>query len=152
MFEKMTIIAPNKRLYQAAVVLALVLLVPFSAFGDRLELENGQVFEGEIIDEEDERVQLKLDGSGARLWFSRDQISSLQKSSPSDSDSAQEDQEDVEIAPAAAPEDDEARAQKLLDRLKERPQPAGQETALPEPPVIGAEYAAVTIEVFTDYQ
>lgn len=129
--------------------LTLILIVPCSAFGDKIELKNGEAFEGKIIAEEDERIQLKLDESGARLWFSRDQISSVEKSSGDEDDSTPDDNKK---APADSPDNDEARAQKLLDSLKKQRTADQQEMAPPEPPVIGPEYAAVTIEAFIDYQ
>lgn len=131
------------------LALTVILIVPCSAFGDKIELKNGEAFEGNIIAEEEERIQLKLDSSGACLWFSRDQISSIEKSSDPEDDSTADDNKK---APADSPDDDEARAQKLLDSLKKQQTADEQEMALPEPPVIGPESAPVTIEAFMDYQ
>jgi hypothetical protein len=139
----------NEHTRAAVLALALILIVPCFAYGDKIELKNGQVFEGSIIREEDKRIQLKLDGSGARLWFSRDQILSIEKSSIPEVDSVPE---DVPKARVVDPDDDEARAHKLLDSLKGRSVVEEKKKGVPASPFLGAANAAVTIEVFSDYQ
>ena len=60
------------------------LSVPTLANADTIKMKNGQVYKGVITAEEDERVQLKMDGTGARIWFSRDQILSFEKEDPTE--------------------------------------------------------------------
>jgi hypothetical protein len=149
MFERMDIGDTKKYIYAAAFVLSLLFATPLSAYGDRIELSNGQTFEGTIIGEESGRVQLKLDNNGARLWFSRDRILSIEKNSTPEADSMRD---DIRKTPAVNLDDDKARAQKLLDNLREQPASGDKSMALPASPFIGAENAVVTIVVFSDYQ
>jgi hypothetical protein len=127
----------------------LLLILPFPAHGDRIELKNGQAYEGALIEEREERIQLKLDGSGARLWFSRDQISSIETDASAEASPAPEDARGTQLA---EPEDDKARARELLNQLRERSVVSGGETVLAAAPFKGEANAPVTITVFTDYQ
>ena len=54
---------------------------PF-AIADTIRLKNGRVHKGTITAEEDKRVQLKIAGSGVRIWFLRDQITSMERAEP----------------------------------------------------------------------
>ena len=90
-----------------------------SAGADVIKLKNGQVHEGKISAEEDKRVQFKLDSSGVRLWFMRDQIVSIENTDPDeeDEDSVDEDSEDESAKSeekASDLEDDAARARRLM--------------------------------------
>ncbi len=149
MLEKVAAVDTIRFLCAIALGLGLLLIRPFPAHGDRIELKNGQAYEGAIIGEREERVQLKLDGSGARLWFSRDQISSIETDASTEASPAVEDARKTQVA---EPLDDKARAQELLKQLRERYAISDGETVLIAPPFKGDANAPVTITVFIDYQ
>ncbi|RJP70936.1 MAG: HEAT repeat domain-containing protein [Candidatus Abyssobacteria bacterium SURF_17] len=89
------------------------------AVADTITLKTGQKYEGDIIAEEEERIQLKMDGSGARVWFSRDQIASMAKAEPTATDNTSSGPEGS--SPDAAVVDDEVeRARELLNKMREQ--------------------------------
>ena len=105
-----------------SVLWALVLFVPSAlsnpASADTLTLKSGQVHKGEITAEEEERIQIKLESSGVRLWFSRDQISSYERTKP---EVEEKDKENTGSSSTdqLALDDDVARARKMLEKLRE---------------------------------
>ena len=101
------------------LVAFVIVVVSTSAGADIIKLKSGQVHEGEITAEEDKRVQLKLDSSGVRLWFMRDQILSIEKTAPDEEDEEDED-ENAKPEGNDAPdlEDDAARARRLLEKMR----------------------------------
>jgi HEAT repeat protein len=90
-----------------------------SLWADTVKLKSGQTYKGTITSEEEDRIQIKLEGSGARIWFARDQIVSLKKATPEQE--AQEQSEDVDEEAGEQKEgvgDETLRAQELLDKLR----------------------------------
>jgi len=69
---------PKKTLL-AAFLFFVVTVLSGSVRADVITMNNGQTHEGKITAEEQDRVQIKLGDSGVRLWFSRDQILSIEK-------------------------------------------------------------------------
>lgn len=112
----------KKTILSITVILVSFFLFGHSAAADSITLKNGQVYEGKITAEEEGRIQVKLKGSGARLWFSRDQVREYKKSNPDKSEEKDADGTNPEDT-SASPEDDVARAQALLDKIRaERPE------------------------------
>ena len=97
----------------------VIVVVSTSAGADIIKLKNGQVHEGEITTEEDKRVQLKLDSSGVRLWFMRDQIVSIENTDPDEEDEDSEDESAESEEEASDLEDDATRARRLLEKMRE---------------------------------
>lgn len=102
-------------------VLSFVLIaVAHFAYADTLTLKNGQVHKGEIMAEEDERIQIKLDSSGVRLWFLRDQVLSFEKKEPeTDKDDSQENKS-VPNDASPALDEDVIRAREMLEKLRKK--------------------------------
>jgi hypothetical protein len=88
------------------------------ATADTIKLKSGQTHEGVITAEEEERVQLKMEGSGVRLWFSRDQILSLEKTAP-EREPEQKGDSDKSATETADLDEDAARARELLRKMRE---------------------------------
>jgi len=118
---------PKKALL-AAFLFFVVTVLSGSVRADVITMNNGQVHEGKITAEEQDRVQIKLEDSGVRLWFSRDQILSVEKTeSDEDPEKEKAEPESNEETPIAL-DDDVARAKEMLDKMREQ--------AKNEPPVI----------------
>lgn len=101
--------------------LALLLIAAATVVSaDVVTLKNGQVHKGEIIAEEDGRLQIKLDNSGVRLWFPSDQIASREKASPAEA----EEKEENKVAKPSVGEPigldgDAAKAREMLDKIRQ---------------------------------
>lgn len=124
-----------------------------TAVSDTIKLKNGDTYKGTVTAEEDERVQMKLDGSGVRVWFSRDQISSLEK--PAEEETSGSESAGDPSASEEGVDDEMLRARELLEKLRNQPKDAGDGTSAGEfekPPCKGPENAPVTITVYNDYQ
>ncbi len=105
-----------KKVLLPALAVFFIVAVSSPAHADVIKLKSGQSHEGEITAEEEGRVQIKLATSGVRLWFSRDQISSLEKTE-SDKDSEEDAESDEEGSPIAA-DDDASRAREMLEKMR----------------------------------
>ncbi|MBI5115372.1 HEAT repeat domain-containing protein [Candidatus Poribacteria bacterium] len=92
-----------------------------SAHGDIIKMKNGAAHKGEITAEEDKRVQMKIEGSGARIWFMRDQVLSIEKDSPKETTQGAVNDKSDPPSDKASTGDDVARAQELLDKMREQP-------------------------------
>ncbi|GAB4347239.1 MAG: hypothetical protein Kow0099_29150 [Candidatus Abyssubacteria bacterium] len=86
-----------------------------SIYADTIKLKDGHTYKGIITSEEEDRIQIKLEGSGARIWFARDQISSIKKSTPEQE--AQKEPE-AEEQQGEVLDEEMQRAQELLDKLR----------------------------------
>lgn len=100
-------------------VLSLALLSAPSA-ADTVKLKSGQVHKGAVTAEEEDRIQLKLEGSGVRIWFQKDQIANLEKDLGK-ADTPKKETPAPEEPPAGAT-DDVIRAKELLRKLREQPE------------------------------
>jgi len=100
------------------VSVLVVFIAPAIVNADIIALKDGHTHTGVVTAEEEQRVQIKLDGSGVRIWLSRDQISSIEKSAPEDEGKSY----DIPSAESDVPENDEiARARELLKKIREQP-------------------------------
>ena len=95
-------------------------LISFAASADIITLTDGQTYEGEITAEEDERVQIKLDGSGARLWFPRDQISSIEATESEEEEWESEEEDALPSDDSSEEDDDTKRARQLLEEMRKQ--------------------------------
>ncbi len=104
----------------ALSALVLLFLGAFAdpAYTDTVTLKSGQIHKGEIIAEEEERIQIKLERSGVRLWFSRDQISSYERTEPT-AEQKEKESTGNSSTDQLALDDDVARARKMLEKLRE---------------------------------
>ncbi|NQU08134.1 MAG: hypothetical protein HQ583_06195, partial [Candidatus Abyssubacteria bacterium] len=107
-----------KTLFTFIFVAFVIVVVSTSAGADIVKLKNGQVHEGKITAEEDKRVQFKLDSSGVRLWFMRDQIVSIENTDPDEEDEDSEDESAKTEEEASDLEDDATRAKRLLEKMR----------------------------------
>ncbi len=100
--------------------LSVLLFFPASVHADVVKLKDGQAHQGTITAEEEERIQLKLEGNGARIWFQKDQIESIER----DSEKEEEQKEEKGESPATSEDasDDITRARELLKKMREQPQ------------------------------
>lgn len=136
---------------------------PSLAICDVIKLKNGQTYKGTVTAEEKDRVQVKLEDTGTRIWFSRDQIGSLEKSAAKEEpkkgepEKQADKQEDKQPASQDAATDDVSRARELLKKMREQqieeaaankkkdahptlsPSESEQETAVAPPPAEGSE-------------
>jgi hypothetical protein len=100
--------------------ISLLAILASRSDADVIKLKSGQTHKGAITAEEEDRVQLKLEGSGVRIWFQRDQIASLEKDGKSEKKTenaaAKEEEENVEGL-----SEDMIRARELLKKLREQP-------------------------------
>lgn len=115
------------RILSALILLTIFCIVaPTSAAADTVKLKSGQVHEGVITAEEEERVQLKLEGSGVRIWFDNDQILSIEITEPEES-SPENDDPDDSASDTTGLDDDATRARKLLEKMREQSKNAASE-------------------------
>jgi len=143
--------------------LALVTVAfPPLAICDVIKLKSGQTYKGLVTAEEKDRVQVKLEDTGTRIWFSRDQIESIEKSAAKEepkkdeSEKQADKQEDKQAASPDAAADDVSRARELLKKMREQqseeaankkkdahltgsPSATEQDTAVAPPPAEGSE-------------
>jgi hypothetical protein len=114
----------RKSFYLLAFLIFLGVALVSDVAADTITLSNGQSYTGEITAEEDDRVQIKLDGSGARLWFSRDNIESIETvEQEQDMEDAEEEESISENAEDTDDEDldeDTRRAKELLRKMREQ--------------------------------
>ncbi len=104
----------------ALIILAIFFIASSTpAAADTVKLKNGQVHEGLITAEEEGRVQLKLEGSGVRIWFNDDQILSIEKTQPQESSSESENSDDS-ASDTTGLDDDATRARELLRKMREQ--------------------------------
>lgn len=96
----------------------VIVAVSTSAGADIIKLKNGQAHEGKVTAEEDKRVQFKLDSSGVRLWFMRDQIVSIENTDTDEEDEDSEDERAKSEEKASDFEDDATRARRLLEKMR----------------------------------
>jgi len=101
-----------------ALLVFFCVVVPMPSSSDTIKLENGQTFEGEITAEEDGRVQMKVAETGVRIWFSRDQIASLDKLT---SEKKTESEKETVTSTTVGLDDDVVRARELLEKLRREP-------------------------------
>ncbi len=96
-----------------------------SVFADTITLTNGQTHQGEITAEEETRIQIKLETSGVRIWFSRDQIATIEKSAPEkrDEKEAKETRIPSKESSDEDVDDDVKRARELLEKWRSEPRP-----------------------------
>ena len=101
------------------IALLFFVLIAFtgSAAADSVTLNSGQNYEGEITVEEEGRIQIKLENSGVRLWFSRDQILDFEKTNP-EKPGGEEKAETDQGDDSPPLDDDVARAQELLKKMR----------------------------------
>jgi hypothetical protein len=145
-------------------VMLFTALTAVSAGADTIKLKNGQVFEGLITAEESGRVQLKIAESGVQIWFPRDQISSLEKTSSQEGIQSKGDSNKPDTAGL---DEDAVRARELLKKMREQPSNGfeknkssatglgtGKQKNTDSSVLLfkGSENARVTITVFSDYQ
>jgi len=148
----------------------LVLIAAASASADTIKLKNGQAFEGVITAEESERVQMKVSKSGVQIWFTRNQILSLDKATANDKPTPKrnvQSKETSDKADTTGLDEDAIRARELLKKMREQPSvgPEKENNLVTSPntgerketlpsgaPFKGLENARVSITVFSDYQ
>lgn len=110
---------PKKALL-AAFLFFVVTVLSGSVRADVITMNNGQIHEGKITAEEQDRVQIKLEDSGVRLWFSREHILSVEKAeSDEDPEKEKAEPESNEETPIAL-DDDVARAREMLEKMREQ--------------------------------
>jgi hypothetical protein len=105
------------KILKFAVLFFVFVAFTGSAAADTLTLSSGQVYKGKITAEEEGRIQIKLESSGVRLWFSRDQILDFNKTNPE----KPEDEEKAKPKPTSdSPplDEDVARARALLEKMR----------------------------------
>ncbi|MBI4832557.1 MAG: HEAT repeat domain-containing protein [Candidatus Lindowbacteria bacterium] len=91
---------------------------------DTIKMKNGDTHQGKITAEEETRVQMKIEGSGARVWFMREQILSLEKDAPEgtpDAGNGTVADPPADTAAATGDGDDVTRAQELLEKMRQQP-------------------------------
>lgn len=125
------------RVLQLIVFASAAVIVSGLASADVITLKSGQTHTGTITAEEEERIQIKLEKSGVRLWFLRDQILSFEKTEPEEDSEEGMAQSDEESPVALA--DDVVRAQEMLEKMREQaknPQYKKRKsrTSFPKPP------------------
>ena len=98
---------------------AFIVITSFAA-ADTLKLSSGQVHKGTITAEEDDRIQIKLENSGVRLWFPRDQVLSFDKTDRKEAGEAEEKGNPESDAPKLDIEDDVERARQMLEELRQQ--------------------------------
>lgn len=99
------------------------IVITSSAAADTLKLNSGQVHKGTITAEEDDRIQIKLESSGVRLWFPRDQVLSFDKTERKEDGEAEEEDENGNSESGASQlglEDDVERARQMLEELRQQ--------------------------------
>jgi len=117
-----------KRTLRVTGLVLLLIAAATVVSADVVTLKNGQVHKGEIIAEEDGRLQIKLDNSGVRLWFPSDQIASREKASPAEAEGKEKNK--VAKPSVDAPiglDNDAAKAREMLDKIRQE-----QESSPPE--------------------
>jgi HEAT repeat protein len=110
-----------KHLSVCLLITALLFISSSSLHADTIKMKNGASHKGEITAEEDKRVQMKIEGSGARIWFMRDQALSIEKDNPKKTPEGAKDDKSGQPSDKAPTSDDVARAQELLDKMREQP-------------------------------
>lgn len=103
--------------FTSVLFLTCIFLFQFSASSDTIKLKSGQVHEGEITAEDGDRVQLKLEGSNVRLWFPREQIESVERTTPRKK--TDERKRDAGKGSDAHLDDDVTRARELLEKMRQ---------------------------------
>jgi hypothetical protein len=131
----------------AAVILGILLAFPVLANADALKMKDGQIHKGVITAEEPGRVQLRLEGSGVRVWFSRDQILSIENVGENQEEEGSSGQSTESEEPVA--DDEVARARELLRKIREQsssPKKEAKEDKTSEPAkqALSAEPAVTT--------
>ena len=114
---KMQVDTISKNILKFALLFFIFIAPTGSARADSLTLNSGQIYEGKITAEEEGRIQIKLENSGVRLWFSREQVLDFEKTKPEEP----EDEEKTEPAPvddSSLLDDDVARARALLKKMR----------------------------------
>ncbi len=125
-----------KKILQLVFLILGVAMVSGPAEADIITLKNEQTYEGKITAEEEARVQIRLEGSGARLWFSRDQILSLEKTESDEGDEQGKAASTGDSPPAL--DDDVARAQEMLEEMRKQTKPRQyKKKERPEPSTTG---------------
>ena len=107
----------SKNILKLALLFSVFIASTGSVVADSLTLNSGQIYKGEITAEEEERIQIKLENSGVRLWFSRDQILDFEKMSPEEPEDEEKTEPDP-VGDSSLLDDDVARAQVLLKKMR----------------------------------
>lgn len=111
------------------ILLAFLLGMPAFARADLVKLKNDQIYKGTITADEEDRIQIKLEGSGVRVWFQKDQIASMEKSPQEKSESEKEDEATADSSDETDTEglsDDVVRARALLKKLRQESDASGK--------------------------
>jgi hypothetical protein len=107
-----------KNILKLIIILISTVALGHSAAADTITLKSGQVHKGVITAEEAGRVQIKLESSGVRLWFSRDQILDYEVLNPKKPKDKEETKPEPADAESSSLDDDVARAQALLEKIR----------------------------------
>lgn len=105
----------------SALIFSTIICFAVSTFADAdtIKMKSGQVHEGVITAEEEDRIQLKLEGSGVRIWFNEDQIQSVERTEPQEASQTNDDP-GAAASDTAGLDDDAARARELLRKIREQ--------------------------------
>ncbi|RJP19914.1 MAG: HEAT repeat domain-containing protein [Candidatus Abyssobacteria bacterium SURF_5] len=112
----------HKGLTSSLLFASFLFVHPFSADADLVKLKSGQVHKGAVTAEEEDRVQLKLEGSGVRIWFQKDQIAALERDSKKADDPPKEDPQSEQEPNTEGLSEDVVRARELLEKLRAQPE------------------------------
>ncbi len=105
-------------LIHTLLAVALLAITGF-ATADTLTLKNGHIHHGKITAEEEGRIQIKLENSGVRLWFPRNQVLEFAVDEPAADEEEQETRPEAYNSPAGL-EDDVERARQMLEELRQQ--------------------------------